>query len=91
MAREQRLARLAGREEEAWRDVEALVEVKRAAEYTQAVGLLNDLDALAERAGNLPAFRRRVQDFCERHRGKTALMKRVDAAGLNRLGGSGSA
>jgi hypothetical protein len=50
-AREHRLDELARREDEAWSQVEALIEERKAASYDQAVGILSDLQALGSREG----------------------------------------
>ncbi|HEY0527031.1 MAG TPA: hypothetical protein VGD08_26800 [Stellaceae bacterium] len=89
-AREQRLARLAGRVEEAWREVDALAETKKPAEYDKAVGLLKDLEALADRDGKIEEFRRRFGRLRDRHERKTALLKRLIAVGLNYPGTAAS-
>ena len=90
IARERRLDRLAGREDEAWHEVDLLAETKRPGEYDRAVALLKDLEALAARAGRGADFRRRLGDLRERHRRKTSLLERIGAAGLDRPGGDGS-
>jgi hypothetical protein len=50
-AGEQRLDALAGRQEQAWQQVAAMIETKKPKEYEADVELLNDLKALAERDG----------------------------------------
>lgn len=77
-AREARLLALAGRQEGAWQEVEVLIETKRPKEYDSAVELLIDLRAVAERAGDVPAFRQRVRALRERHVRKVSLVDRLD-------------
>lgn len=76
------LDRLAPREEEAWRQVDSLADVKRAKEYDQAVQLLVDLRDLYARSGRSEAFDARMRDVRERHGRKPSLIDRVDRARL---------
>lgn len=81
-ARARRVDGLARRGEAAWRDLEELVEAKAASFYDQAVALLLDLKALAEREGGEAAFRRRVAKIRETHARKRTFIERLDRAGL---------
>ncbi|MEH1017034.1 hypothetical protein V6U90_28540 [Micromonospora sp. CPCC 206060] len=81
-AREQRLDTLAGRQEQAWRQVTGMIDTKKPKEYDAAVTLLADLLALAERDGQVQAFRRRVRQLREQHARKPSLLDRLDRAGL---------
>ncbi|MFE9958103.1 hypothetical protein [Micromonospora sp. NPDC005299] len=81
-AREQHLNTLAGREEQAWQQVAAMIETKRPKEYDAAVALLSDLKALADRDGGAEAFLQRVQQLRERHARKPSLLDRLDRARL---------
>jgi len=81
-ARETRLNTLAGRQEEAWRQVDALIDTKRPNEYDAAVDLLNDLRVVAERTRDVPSFRQRVRSLRERHARKVSLLERLDRNGL---------
>ena len=56
--------------------------MKKAAEYDRAVGLLKDLRDLAARAGGTDAFARRMGELRNRHRNKSALTRKLNAAGL---------
>ena len=82
VARANYLDSLAGREEELWRQIDALVEMKRAKEYDQAVQLLQDLhdvNALQERVDEFAA---RLGAFQERYATRRGLLERLDRAGL---------
>lgn len=83
-AREQRLQALASREDEAWQDVDALIDTKRPKESDAAVELLCDLQAVGERNGSNTMFSRRLRGPCERHQRKPSLMERMQRAGLTR-------
>lgn len=72
----------AGREEELWRTIETLVDVKRAAEYDQAVGYLRDLRDLAARTDRISDFRARLADLRGRHTRQPAFLSRLVRAGL---------
>jgi hypothetical protein len=74
---------LAGREEETWREVDALIAATKPKEYDQAVELLKDLHELAERAGNPARARERIRQIREKHYGKSSFRQRLDRAGLN--------
>src|ERR1700738_3508845 len=52
IAREQRLDGLAPRQEEAWKEVSAMIDTKKPGEYDADVVLLKDLQALAARRGS---------------------------------------
>ena len=82
IARSKHLHELAGREEELWRRIDDLVEVKRAAEYDQAIQLLKDLRDLAARAGTTSAFRARASDLRARNTRKPSFVARMDGAGI---------
>jgi len=85
-ARARRLEDLAKRVEAAWLEVEDLIDAKRAFEYEQAVGLLLDLKALAERDGWEADFRSRLAHLRARHARKGSLIGRLDRAGLHGRG-----
>jgi hypothetical protein len=82
IARAKHLDGLAGREQELWRQIETLVEVKRAAEYDEAIRLLKDLRDLAARANATAAFRTRAADLRARHTRKPSFVARIDEAGF---------
>ena len=77
-----RLDQLATRTEEAWREMAELIETKKPREYDQAVSLLRDLQALAEREGGSAEFRQRFGELRVRHDRKPSLQERFDKAGL---------
>lgn len=79
-ARLRRLDALAARVDAAWLEVEELIETKRAAEYEQAVSLLLDLRALAERDGREEDFRPRIARLRARHSRKGTLIDRLGRA-----------
>jgi uncharacterized Zn finger protein len=81
-ARARHLDSLAGREPELWQRVDALIEMKRPAEYDQAVQLLQDLHDLGARSGQGTAFAARLSALRERHARKPSLLQRLDQAGL---------
>ncbi|MFC0096159.1 hypothetical protein ACFFKH_01285 [Micromonospora marina] len=82
-AREQRLNVLAGRQEQEWQRVDAMIETKRPKEYDAAVVLLGDLKALADRDGDVEVFRQRMRLLRERHARKPSLLDRLDRTGLS--------
>jgi hypothetical protein len=77
-AREQHLNALVGRQAQAWQQVTVRIDAKRPKEYDAAVELLIDLKALAERDGQMQAFRRRVRQLRERRARKPSLLDRLD-------------
>ena len=82
IAYEKRLDGLALREDAAWQQVDGLIEARKAAEYDQAVRLLEDLRALGTRSGTAAAFDQRMRQLRERHVRKVSLMERLSRAGL---------
>jgi hypothetical protein len=84
-ARAARLDGLVGREEQVWRQAAELIDTKRPEEYDQAVALLADLGALAERDGARTGFVRGLGELRERHSRKSGLLRRLDQAGLSPL------
>lgn len=83
VARAKYLDGLVGREEELWQRVETLVEVKRAAEYDQAVQCLRDLRDLTTRGNGLGAFQARLAALRGRHTRKPSFLERLTRAGLS--------
>jgi hypothetical protein len=78
IAYEKRLAALALREGDAWRQVNLLIEARKPAEYDEAALLLDDLKALAGRNGRSGAFDQRISLLREQHSRKVSLMRRLD-------------
>ena len=70
------------REAEAWGDVLALIEEKKAASYDKALALLVKLHDLAVYQDRLPDFQTRVVDLQERYANRPALRERLQRAGL---------
>lgn len=81
-ARAQYLASLAGREEELWRQVEALAETKRPKEYDLAVQLVYDLRALSARGEQAATFAARLRSLRARCANRPSLLQRLNRAGL---------
>jgi hypothetical protein len=79
---ERRLAALSGREDKAWRQLEAIAEAKLSAEYQQAAAVLKDLHTLAQRNGRTAEFASRLERFRASHRRKLGLLDRLRSAGL---------
>jgi hypothetical protein len=82
-ARAERVQALAGRENKAWADAEALIGLRNPKGYDRAATLLGDLGELADRGGTYEAFARRLSELRARHSGKRQLIGRLDAAGLS--------
>ncbi len=81
-AHRQHLDHLARDLEKAWRDVEDLIARKKPTSYDTAVTLLRDLREIHARRGTLSEFERRADELRIAHRGKPALMRRLDAIGV---------
>jgi hypothetical protein len=69
---------LAAREADAWREVEDLVESRKAVAYDHAVVLLQDLRELCNTTGRSALFMRFVDNLRQRHRAKSSLLRRLD-------------
>ncbi|MBI4310608.1 MAG: hypothetical protein HY681_02410 [Chloroflexi bacterium] len=76
------LDRLAGRQEEVWRKIEALVDTRRPTEYAEAIRLLKNLRDLAEREHQAEAYASRLMELRTRHAKKVSLLDRLNQAGL---------
>jgi len=87
-AREKHLQDLSSRHEQAWQQVDTLIDTKRPREYDAAVVLLQDLQAVGDRDGGADAFRRRLGELRRRHQRKPSLIERLDRAGLTERVGS---
>ena len=81
-ARKRYLTTLRGQEEALWHKVDDFVEERHASAYQQVVERLKDLRELAETDGALEAFSARLRRLREQHSRKSALMRRLDRAGL---------
>lgn len=82
LARESHLGELAGRQEEAWREVAELVERRMAADYDAAAGLLYELAEVCRREGTSETFADRVQQLRREQRRKISFIQRLDRLGL---------
>ncbi|WP_250287286.1 MULTISPECIES: hypothetical protein [unclassified Frankia] len=82
LAREKRLDALAGDQETAWARVDALIDGRRPSDYDAAVEILEDLRAVAARAGHSTEFTQRFALLRQRHARKPSLVARFDRAGL---------
>jgi hypothetical protein len=82
-ARARYLDGLAAREDELWREVDALIETKRGKEYDQAVRVLSDLRDLSAHQGRPAVFAARLGPLRERYAKRSSLVQRLDRAGLH--------
>jgi hypothetical protein len=73
---------LAGRQEMAWQQAASMIETKAPRAYDDAVALLADLRAVAERDGTTAAFTTRFLALREQHTRKPSLMDRFNKAGF---------
>jgi hypothetical protein len=76
------LEALAQREPHTWRDIETLMERKRGSAYKEAVDLLVKLRDLAEYKGRTAEFETRVGQIRARCKPSSALLRRMNEAGL---------
>lgn len=82
LARERRLDELADDEETAWARVAAMIATRQPGEYDNAIRLLTDLQALAERDDRPHEFTQRCTVIRQEHARKTTLIGRLDRANL---------
>jgi hypothetical protein len=75
--RKARLDELAGRDEELWSEVNALVAQKKPTAYDRAVALLADLRDLAAREGREEAWEDRLDALREANKTKRSLLQRL--------------
>ena len=80
-ARQARLLAITRRGEGVWREVEAEIERRNATGYDRAVGLLLDLQAVAEERGAMPDFDKRLRAIRERHARKQQFVVRLAKIG----------
>ena len=76
------LKALARREDEAWREVDALVQQSKAKAYDEAVQLLRKLEELAEYQKREAVFESRMNPIRDLYKRRHALMGRLHQAGL---------
>ena len=81
-ARETHLSELAGRQDQAWREVVELVERRTAADYDAAAGLLYELAEVSRREGTNELFADRVQRLRREQRRKISFIQRLDRLGM---------
>jgi len=81
-AREDHLSELAGRQDQAWREVVELVERRMAADYDAAAALLYELAEVCRREGTSETFADRVQQLRQEQRRKISFIQRLDRLGV---------
>ncbi len=74
---------LARREEQAWQEVDALIQKSNAKGYQQAVQLLSDLRGVAAHRHTEATFQKRLNRIHQQYKSRHALMDRLRRAGLN--------
>jgi hypothetical protein len=82
LARQRRLDELADDEEAAWTRVAEMIATHQPGEYDNAVTLLTDLQALAERDDRPHEFDRRCVTLRQEHARKTTLIGKLNRANL---------
>jgi hypothetical protein len=85
MAEARRIAELkalAEREDEAWCEVDALIQQSQAKAYDEAVRLLKRLEDLAEHQNRRSAFEGHLGQIHDRYSRRSALIRRLREAGL---------
>lgn len=82
LARERRVTELAADEEAAWANVRAMIATRTPGEYDNAVRLLTDLRALAERNDRRDEFTQRCAAIRKEHARKITFIERLDHANL---------
>ncbi|MBU1340998.1 MAG: hypothetical protein KKE44_09365 [Proteobacteria bacterium] len=82
IAREKYLNGLAGRENEIWKKVDALILTKKPKEYDEAVRLLIDLKDLAKKNNTTSLFKSKLMAIRENHSRKSSFINRIDSDSL---------
>jgi hypothetical protein len=77
-AREKRLAELAARQQQAWGEVDELIQARTPADYDVAVALLQDLDEICRREHQTATYQQRVLQLRQIHRRKTSFIERLE-------------
>jgi len=80
--RARKLAALAKRETEAWRELDALIATKQPKRYDEAVALLGDLRDVCARDGRQVEAATRIAQLRDEHTKKPSLIERFRKAGL---------
>ncbi|MEM8809885.1 MAG: hypothetical protein AAGF01_28025 [Cyanobacteria bacterium P01_G01_bin.38] len=81
-AEQQRLESLSPKAESLWKEVWQLIGQGQAKSYDKAVSHLKDLKAIAGRKDQLEAFYERFQEIEQQFSRRTALISRLNKAGL---------
>ena len=76
--RESHLAELAARQHLAWREVDELIQARKAADYDQAVVILQDLGEICRRERQTATYQQRVEQLRQTHCRKTSFIDRLD-------------
>ncbi|RWX43932.1 hypothetical protein H206_03336 [Candidatus Electrothrix aarhusensis] len=82
IAREKYLNGLAGRENEIWEKVSALILTRTPKNYDEAIKLLIDLKDLANKNNATSLFKSKLMTIQEEHRRKPSFIRRLDSANL---------
>ncbi len=82
IAREKYLNGLAGRENEIWKKVDALILTKKPKDYDEAVRLLIDLKDFAKKNNTSSLFKSKLMVIRENHSRKSSFINRIDSANL---------
>jgi hypothetical protein len=80
--RQNYLKSLAGKEEDLWARIDALIATKQPRRYDDALTVLHDLHELAGMTGQVGVFSARMQALCHTHAKKPALLDRFQKAKL---------
>ena len=83
------LKALAQREDEAWREVDVLIQQSKAKAYDEAVRLLAKLEELAEYQKREAVFESRMNLICDQYKRRHALMRRLRQVELISTGTGG--
>lgn len=78
--RAKHLAALADRREQAWLQVDDLIEARKPVDYEVAVALLQDLGEICRREGRAKTYEQRVEQLRQTHRRKVTFIERLDRA-----------
>ncbi|MDQ7075593.1 MAG: hypothetical protein Q9O24_10690 [Gammaproteobacteria bacterium] len=82
IARQQRLAVLATRQDEAWQEVYDLIEEKKSKSYDKAVAILKGLCDLAHHQDDWQSFKEQVVEIKRCYPGRSALLRKLSSAEL---------
>jgi hypothetical protein len=76
------LGRLAKRQPQAWRQIEALIATMQPRHYDAAVRILDDLREIGAQQGRATEFGRRIKALRRSHANKSSLLARLRKAAL---------